>query len=120
MAASADVSALAVPRRRRARPGLFTSEAETTTRTMGRGETAPPQRTPELRRVPSAEVAGPRARSADDAVLLTLLAQSLDVGSPVFVNQEDVLAIVAPLGDVVRNALHDHTRHSWHRRVLPV
>jgi hypothetical protein len=54
------------------------------------------------------------------AVLLTLVAQSLDVGSPVFVDQEDVLAIVAPLGDVVRNALHDHTGHSRHRRVLPV
>jgi hypothetical protein len=54
------------------------------------------------------------------AMLLTLVAQSLDVGSPVFVNQEDVLTIVAPLGDVVRNALHDHTGHSRHGEVLSV
>jgi hypothetical protein len=41
-------------------------------------------------------------------MMMTLVAQTLDVESPVFVNQENVLTIVAPLGDVVRSALDDH------------
>jgi hypothetical protein len=65
-------------------------------------------------------VSGEAVAQQRHTMLLTLLPQSLDVKSPVFVNQEDVLTIVAPLGDVVRNALHDHTGHSRHRRMLSV
>jgi hypothetical protein len=40
----------------------------------------------------------PAVAQQHDAVLLTLLAQNLDVGSPVFVNQEDVLVDCCPVG----------------------
>lgn len=42
------------------------------------------------------------------AMLPALLPQSLDVESPIFVHQEDVLTIVAALCDVVRNADRHH------------
>ena len=48
------------------------------------------------------------------AVLPAPLRKCLEIESPVFVAQEDVLTIVAPLGDVVWNALHDHTGHPRH------
>ena len=54
------------------------------------------------------------------AVLPAPLRKCLEIESPVFVAQEDVLTIVAPLGDVVWNALHDHTGHPrhWNVRII--
>ena len=46
--------------------------------------------------------------------LLTLLAERLEVELSVFVGEEYVLAVVAPLGDVVWNGLHHHARLSRH------
>ena len=45
------------------------------------------------------------------AVLLGFCAQSFDVEPPVFVEQEDVLAVVAPLGDVMRTP--SATTRAW-------
>jgi hypothetical protein len=50
-------------------------------------------------------------------VQLTLLAESFEIESPVFVLQEDILAIIAPLGDVVRYADCNHAGHARHRIV---
>ena len=54
-------------------------------------------------------------------VLPAPLRRCFEIESPVFVAQKDLLTIVAPLGDVMRNALHDHTGHPRHRevRIIP-
>jgi hypothetical protein len=40
--------------------------------------------------------------------LISFLAQNFDVEAPIVFEQEDVLAVVAPLGGVMRNVLRDH------------
>ena len=43
--------------------------------------------------------------------------KQLLVAAPVFVGQEDVLAVVAAVGDVMRHARRDHPRLAGHRIV---
>ena len=43
------------------------------------------------------------------AAAAAALGQRFQIEPPVFVNQEDILTVVAPLGDVVRNAVRHHT-----------
>ena len=50
----------------------------------------------------------PAVAQHGQAVLLRFPTQRFDVESPIFVEQEDVLAVVAPLSDVMRKALRDH------------
>ena len=52
------------------------------------------------------------------AVMAALGPQNVDVEALVLGEQEYVLAVVAPLGDVVRNALHGHSSHSRHVALL--
>ncbi len=61
------------------------------------------------------DVIGHQAVAQDrQAELLALLAQRLDVEATVVVGEEDVLAVVAPLSGVMRNALRHHARLSRH------
>ena len=50
------------------------------------------------------------------AAAAAVLGQSFQIEPPVFVNQEDILAVITPLGDVVRDALRHHTSRPWHSR----
>jgi len=43
--------------------------------------------------------------------------QQIEVKEAILVLKEDVLAVVAPLGDVVRDARRNHASLSWHTRV---
>ena len=55
-----------------------------------------------------------------DAVALRAFAESFEIETPVVVEQEDVLAIVAPLRDVMRHTRHHpgHTGHSVNEELL--
>jgi hypothetical protein len=48
------------------------------------------------------------------AVTASLEAEAVKIKPPVFVEQEDFLAVVAALGDVMRNALRHHPRLAGH------
>ena len=48
------------------------------------------------------------------AVPLGVMAQEREAGATIPVAEEDLLAVVAPLGDVVRDARRDHARDAWH------
>ncbi len=49
-----------------------------------------------------------------DAVALRAFAESFEIETPVVVEQEDVLAIVAPLRDVMRHTRRHHPGHTGH------
>ena len=49
-----------------------------------------------------------------DAVALRAFAESFEIETPVVVEQEDVLAIVAPLRDVMRHTRRHHPGHPSH------
>ena len=44
-----------------------------------------------------------------DSVAGAVFGQRLQILPPVFAGHEDILSIIAPLGDVMRNAHRDHT-----------
>ncbi len=47
-----------------------------------------------------------------DAVAPRTFAQSFEIEAPVVIEQEDILAVVAPLRDVMRHARRHHPGHS--------
>ncbi len=49
-----------------------------------------------------------------DAVAPRTFARSFEIEAPVVVEQEDILAVVAPLGDVMRHARRHHPGHPSH------
>ena len=49
-----------------------------------------------------------------DTIAATVLGQRFQIEPPVFVNQEDILTVVAPLADVVRHPGRHHPSRAWH------
>ncbi len=52
------------------------------------------------------------------SVLLGVVTQKCEIHTPVIVNREDILAVVAALSDVVRLTRHDNACESWHGPIL--
>jgi len=52
-----------------------------------------------------------------EPIAVAVLAEQGEIALSIVVEQEDVLAVVAPLGDVVRDANRDHARLSRHRSI---
>ena len=52
-----------------------------------------------------------------DAMTMRAFVEGLEIETPVVVEQEDVLAVVAPLRDVMRRARRRHPGHTSHRVV---
>jgi len=52
-------------------------------------------------------------------VLGRVLAQEAEIIPPVVIDKEDILAIVAPLRDVMRATRNHNSRSPWHARAIP-
>ena len=57
----------------------------------------------------------PDPRNQDCAAAGAVLGQRLQILPPVFADHEDVLSIIAPLGNVMRNAHRNHTDRPRHK-----
>jgi hypothetical protein len=53
-----------------------------------------------------------------EVVLLGVLMEQVEVAGAVLVGEEDMLAVVAPLGDVMRHSGDDQSRAAWHELVV--
>ena len=64
-------------------------------------------------------VVGHQAIAVDgQAELLGLLSQYVKIVDAVLIDEEDILAIVPPLGHVMRTTRNDNSRRPWHRGIV--
>ena len=47
-----------------------------------------------------------------------IVIEEFEIEPAVVIDEEDILAVVAPLGDVMRNIGHNYSCCSWHSRII--